>query len=112
MQISSRLRKYKLESGLPLDIFMRLKPIFAELSDESLLEECLYGKTQNKNGSFNSVIWDCIPETWSLEVYDKVATFNKDKKASVLVYEKWIWHQESLPCNFVIQSIVNDVLLQ
>lgn len=83
MQISSRLRKYKLESGLPLDIFMRLKPVLAELSDESILEEFLHGKTQNKNDSFNSIIWDCIPETRSL-----VATFNKDTKASVLIYEK------------------------
>ena len=88
VQISSRLRKYKLESGLPLDIFMRLKSVLAELSDESLLEEFLHGKTQNKNDSFNSIIWDCIPETRSLEVYDKVATFNKDTKASVLIYEK------------------------
>ena len=33
--------------GLPLDIVMKLKPIFAELREESLLEKCLHGKTQN-----------------------------------------------------------------
>ena len=49
---------YMLGSDLPLDIVMKLKPIFAELSDESLLEKCLDGETQNQNESFNSMIWD------------------------------------------------------
>ena len=53
---------YKPGPGLPLDIVMKLKPIFAELSDESLLEKCLHGKTQNQNESFNSIIWDRIPK--------------------------------------------------
>ena len=47
-----------LGSDLPLDIVMKLKAIFAELSDESLLEKCLDGETQNQNESFNSMIWD------------------------------------------------------
>ena len=68
---------------MPLDIVMKLKPIFAELSDESLMEKCLHGKTQNQNESFNSMIWDRIPKTryvsltqLELEVYDAVAHFN------------------------------------
>ena len=40
--------QYKPGPGLPLDI-MKLKPIFAELSDESLLEKCLHGKTQDNS---------------------------------------------------------------
>ena len=54
---------YKPGPGLPLDILMKLKPIFEELSDESLLEKCLHGKTQSQNESFNSMIWDRIPKT-------------------------------------------------
>ena len=54
---------YKLGPGLPLDVVMKLKLIFAELSDESLLEKCLHGKTQIQNESFNSMIWDRIPKT-------------------------------------------------
>ena len=80
---------------MPLDIVMKLKPIFAELSGESLLEKCLHGKTQNQNESFNSMIWDRIPKTryvslteLELGVYDAVANFNIGKKASVLIYEK------------------------
>ena len=44
---------YKPGPGLPLDILMKLKPIFEELSDESLLEKCLHRKTQSQNESFN-----------------------------------------------------------
>ena len=86
---------YKPGPGLPLDIVMKLKPIFAELSDESLLEKCLHGKAQNQNESFNLMIWDRIPKTryvsltqLELGVYDAVANFNIGKKTSVLIYEK------------------------
>ena len=44
--------KYKPKPGLPLDIVMKLKPIFEELIHESLLEKCLCGETQNQNESF------------------------------------------------------------
>ena len=48
---------------LPILIIAKLKPIFAELSDASLLKKCLHGKTQNSNESFNRTIWDRIPKT-------------------------------------------------
>ena len=86
---------YKPGPALPLDIVMKLSPIFAELSDERLLEKCLYRKTQNQNKSVNSMIWDQIPKTryvsltqLKLGVYDAVANFNIGKKVSVLNYEK------------------------
>ena len=80
---------------MPLDIVMKLKPVFVDLSGESLLEKCLLGKTQNQNESFNSMIWDRIPKMryvsltqLELGVYDAVANFNIGKKASVLISEK------------------------
>ena len=86
---------YKPGPGLPLDIVMKLKSNFVELSDESLLEKCLHSKNQNQNESFNLMIWDHIPKTryvsltqLELGVYDVVADFNIIKKASVLIYEK------------------------
>ena len=42
--------------GLPLSIFMKLKPTFKELSNEKLLRKCLHGLTQNQNESFNRTI--------------------------------------------------------
>ena len=86
---------YKPGPALPLDIVMKLSPIFAELSDEHLLEKCLYRKTQNQNESVNSMIWDQIPKTryvsltqLKLRVYDAVANFNIGKKVSVLIMKK------------------------
>ena len=97
---------YKPGPGLPLDIVMKLKPIFSELSDESLLEKCLHGKTQNQNESFNSMIWDQIPKTryvpptqLELGVYDAVANFNTIKNVSVLIYEK----MNFIPENFTLE---------
>ena len=92
---------------MPLDIVTKLKPIFAELSDENLLEKCLHGKTQNQNESFNSMIWDRIPKTRyvsltqpELVVYDAVANFNIGKRVSVLIYEK----MNLIPGTFTLQG--------
>ena len=92
---------------MPLDIIMKLKPIFAELGDESLLEKCLHGKTQNQNESFNPMIWDRIPQTryvsftqLELGVYDAVANFKIGKNASVLIYEK----MNLIPGKFTLQA--------
>ena len=86
---------------------MKLKPIFAEPSDETLPEKCLHGKTQNQNESFNVMIWDRIPKTrylsltqLELGVYDAVTNFNIGKKASVLIYEKL----NLIPGTFTLQG--------
>ena len=86
---------------------MKLKPIFAELGDESLLEKCLHGKTQNQNESFNPMIWDRIPQMryvsftqLELGVYDAVANFKIGKNASVLIYEK----MNLIPGKFTLQA--------
>ena len=88
-------KAYKPGPGLPLDIIAKLKPIFAELTNEINLKKCLHGKTQNRNESFNAMIWERIPKSTyvsltqlQLGVYDAVANFNIGRKASVLIYEK------------------------
>ena len=47
---------------LPLAIKSLLIPIFAGLSNESLLENCLHIYTQNYNDTINSVIWKNFPK--------------------------------------------------
>ena len=54
--------EYKHGSGLPKDVIGMVKPIFTPLSEESLLEQCLDGKTQNQNESFNAMIWARVPK--------------------------------------------------
>ena len=73
----------------------KLKPIYADLSNEELLSKCLHGKMQNHNECFNSTIWERIPKTryvgiekLKLGVCDAIANFNIGRKASVMIYEK------------------------
>ena len=68
---------------------MELKPIFIELSSDTLLKTCLHGLTQNQNESFNATIWERIPKTHFLSrivldlgVYDAVGNFHIGRKAS------------------------------
>ena len=93
--------------SLPLNIVMKLKPIFADLSDESLLEKRLHGETQNQNESFNLMIWDGIPKMryvsltqLELRLCDAVANFSIGKKDSVLIYEK----MNLIPGKFTLQD--------
>lgn len=39
-----------------------IKPIYEELSSEDLLDRCLGANTQNNNGSFNSCVWNLVPQ--------------------------------------------------
>jgi len=57
------LSAYKPGPGLPLTVIKHVKPIYEELSRDSLLVNCLHGKTQNQNESFNSLIWERLPKT-------------------------------------------------
>ena len=85
---------YKYGKGLPRDVTVTLKPVYATLSDEALLRKCLDGKTQNQNESFNGTIWQRLPKTvfvgsdvFKMGVYDAVAHFNVGEKATTKVLE-------------------------
>ena len=47
---------------LSLTIKSLLMPVFRDLSNETLLEKCLYGYTENDNEAINSVIWKKCPK--------------------------------------------------
>ena len=51
---------YKHGPGLPLEVIAKLKPEYIRLSEDSLLEKCLHGKTQNQNESLNGMIWQRV----------------------------------------------------
>jgi len=46
--------------GLSTDIVCEVKKIFTDLTDDELLKKCLHGTTQNRNESFNAMIWERI----------------------------------------------------
>jgi len=88
--------KYKPGAGIPVEIVLtHLKPIYNDLSSDSLLSKCLHGKTQNQNEAFNKIIWDRVPKTsfctkeqLEFGLYDAVSNFNIGRKATVLIFEK------------------------
>ena len=42
-----------------------IKPVFDRLSEESLLQRCLKGSTQNRNESLHATVWDRCPKSQS-----------------------------------------------
>ena len=83
-------KEYKHGAGLPKSIIGHVKPIFDRLSEPSLLQRCLDGKTQNQNESFNAMIWNRVPkevfvgtDVFTLAVYDAAANFNIGASASI-----------------------------
>ncbi|GFX10232.1 uncharacterized protein TNCV_1866301 [Trichonephila clavipes] len=82
-------------AGLPNAVLNTVKTTYMDLCDQSLLEKCLHGKTQNANESFNGVLWSIIPKETFAELlilqfgaFLAVLQFNdgSKKKLSVLEY--------------------------
>lgn len=54
--------------GLPKPVINIIKPVYMQLCDQTLLEKCLPGKTQNCNESFNGILWKFIPKDVFVEL--------------------------------------------
>ena len=86
---------YKPSKGLPMSVIKEVKPVYVRLSQDSLLEQCLHGKTQNQNESLNAMIWDRAPKetfagssTVETAAYDAIAHFNTGAEASVRILKE------------------------
>lgn len=86
--------KFKHGPGLPMNVTLQVRKVFDDLSNDSLLDKCLHGKTQNQNESFNNLIWERLPKTTyvgmtqlALGIYDAVAYFNMGAKTILEIYE-------------------------
>lgn len=47
---------------LPEDVLSAIKPIYEDLSKDTLLKRCVGGFTQNNNESYNQLIWKISPK--------------------------------------------------
>ena len=47
---------------MPLLIYQLIRPVVLDLSNETLLSKCLYGKIQNTNESINNTVWTKCPK--------------------------------------------------
>ncbi len=81
---------YKHGPGLPKNIIKLVKPVYQRLTDNSLLEKYLHGKTQNHNEALNALIWKESPrevfvhrDSLDFGVYDAVSHFNTGWNAIV-----------------------------
>ena len=77
-------------AGISEDVIFAIKPMYADLTKADILQKCLHGLTQNPNECFNSTIWERAPktvycglDTLELAVYDAVANYNYDRKATI-----------------------------
>ncbi|XP_071572857.1 uncharacterized protein [Temnothorax nylanderi] len=50
-------------SALPKEVLNVIKPIYEDLSKDTLLERCVGGFTQNNNESYNQLVWKIAPKT-------------------------------------------------
>ena len=53
---------YEENIGLSTSVKKKRYPTFIDLSNDSLLQKCLHGKTQNNTESTNEVIWKRCPK--------------------------------------------------
>ncbi|XP_049275229.1 uncharacterized protein LOC125759852 [Rhipicephalus sanguineus] len=77
------------KNALPACVRAALEPVFARLSDESLLARCCEGKTQNASESLHSVIWtqtskngNASLESVKRAAAEAVAVYNQGRKAT------------------------------
>ena len=80
---------------IPADFEKYLKPTFDDLCKEELLQKCLLGATQNRNESFNKLVWARAPKTEfvgkaTIEIATShaVLVFNSGRKALLPLLER------------------------
>lgn len=77
------------KNALPACVGAALEPVFARLSDESLLARCSEGKTQNASESLHSLIWtqtskngNASLESVKRAAAEAVAIYNQGRRAT------------------------------
>ena len=70
----------------------KVKPVYQRLSEDSLLEKCLHGKTQNQNEAVNGMVWERIPkevfvgaDLLEFGLFDAISHFNIGARAVLLL---------------------------
>lgn len=98
-------RALALGQGLPphsakiqADLEQYIKPVFDDLCKQELLEKCLLGATQNRNESFNNLIWARAPKTEfvtrptiEIAISQSAIIFNSGRQALLAVFTNRAW---------------------
>ncbi|XP_068672674.1 uncharacterized protein [Montipora foliosa] len=85
---------FKHGPGLPDAVIARVKPVYQRLSEDTLLNKCLHGKTQNQNEAVNGMVWERIPkevfvgmDLLEFGLFDAINHFNIGARAVLLLLE-------------------------
>ena len=83
---------FKHSPGLPDAVIAKVKPVYQRLSEDSLLEKCLHGKTQNQNEAVNGMVWERIPkevfvgaDLLEFGLFDAISHFNIGARTVLLL---------------------------
>lgn len=84
-----KLDSYELDyNPLPQDVLNAIKPVYEDLSKDTLLNRCVGGFTQNNNESYNQLIWKISPKIIpsgssivEIAAYIAACTFNEGTEA-------------------------------
>ena len=88
------LEKADANSFLPC-VLQEIKPVYEELTKDSLLLKCVHGGSQNSNESLHNMIWARCPKTsfvgrlrMELGAFDAVVCYNEGESARVQIFKK------------------------
>ncbi|KAH7935006.1 hypothetical protein HPB52_002651 [Rhipicephalus sanguineus] len=118
------------KNALPACVGAALEPVFARLSDESLLARCCEGKTQNASESLHSVIWtqtskngNASLESVKRAAAEAVAIYNQGRRATneITVSLEWndkvvkdtvFWfqHESDASLNSNVYTVASEVV--
>ena len=77
-----------------MPVISKLKPEFVRPSDDSLLEKCLLGKTQNQNEALNGMVWQLTPKEFYVGreilesgLYDAVVYFKMGNSTVLKLFD-------------------------
>ncbi|GFX74431.1 uncharacterized protein TNCV_3213181 [Trichonephila clavipes] len=70
-------------AGLSNSVIKVINPTYLALCDKEFLKNCLHGKTQNNNESFNNVLWSVLPK----EIFVHKKTLFLGSYMAVILYK-------------------------
>ncbi|XP_059166973.1 uncharacterized protein LOC131949201 [Physella acuta] len=83
----------QIKNMLPNFVMEIIKPVFVELSSDTLLKKCLHGGTQNANEAFHHIIWEKCPKVTfvgkdrlEIGVFDAVIVYNEGEMGRLAIF--------------------------
>ena len=103
---------HKTKPDIPPKLAPYVKYVWASLCDCALLDKCLMGATQNRNESFNSIVWSrcsqtefCSPPAVQLAIHLAFLTFNRGMSVLLPLIEEVGGSKPGLYCTMTYSRL-------